>query len=325
MIDSITIIETENQLSTVSKEPPKKEIDMSVIPECMLKEGYEEEARSERTYPECVGCPVCKEIMINPTTLGCGHSFCGDCFNKNEPRCSVCSMKHKDFIIEVNWVLKDIIEQVWAAQVKERSEYVSLNKTLKRKRNEYCCSDRCSNLALTLSKYMLQHRFANVDAVKEYLSIVGHQPPVCVEELLRVIRFINTSNGKKIVLFRNSLLCFAKSDSYSVIYGDFVKWMNEKEDLETQRAKYMEIFSLLSVVISYGYFNRATKQNNTMVVMDNDIMNEWQKCAAIINPGEKDIISPDEDSFQNYQWLKDVELGSIDPDHKNDNSHLRFQ
>jgi hypothetical protein len=71
--------------------------------------GFIEKLESELT------CSICTEVLLNPTTTSCGHSFCNDCLEEWEghnptcPTCPTCraplDCKHKSIL------LKSLIEE----------------------------------------------------------------------------------------------------------------------------------------------------------------------------------------------------------------------
>uniref|UniRef100_A0A8D0BDI6 Bifunctional apoptosis regulator n=1 Tax=Salvator merianae TaxID=96440 RepID=A0A8D0BDI6_SALMN len=77
-------------------------------------------------------CPCCYEILINPTTLNCGHSFCRHCLalwwsssKKNE--CPECREKWEGFP-KVNILLRDTIEKLFPDVAGQRKEDIQRNR-----------------------------------------------------------------------------------------------------------------------------------------------------------------------------------------------------
>ncbi|XP_033022916.1 bifunctional apoptosis regulator [Lacerta agilis] len=76
-------------------------------------------------------CHCCYDILVNPTTLNCGHSFCRHCLalwwtssKKNE--CPECRGKWEGFP-KVNILLRDAIEKLFPDAIKQRKDDIQQN------------------------------------------------------------------------------------------------------------------------------------------------------------------------------------------------------
>ncbi|XP_032303633.1 bifunctional apoptosis regulator isoform X2 [Coturnix japonica] len=76
-------------------------------------------------------CHCCYDILVNPTTLNCGHSFCRHCLalwwassKKNE--CPECREKWEGFP-KVNILLRDVIERLFSDAIEQRKEDIQQN------------------------------------------------------------------------------------------------------------------------------------------------------------------------------------------------------
>ncbi|CAM5143441.1 unnamed protein product [Eretmochelys imbricata] len=76
-------------------------------------------------------CHCCYDILVNPTTLNCGHSFCRHCLalwwvssKKNE--CPECREKWEGFP-KVNILLRDAIEKLFPDAIAQRKEDIQQN------------------------------------------------------------------------------------------------------------------------------------------------------------------------------------------------------
>lgn len=76
-------------------------------------------------------CHCCYEILVSPTTLNCGHSFCRHCLalwwessRKNE--CPECREKWEGFP-KVNILLRDAVEKFFSEVVHRRKEEIQTN------------------------------------------------------------------------------------------------------------------------------------------------------------------------------------------------------
>ncbi|XP_019350339.1 bifunctional apoptosis regulator isoform X2 [Alligator mississippiensis] len=81
-------------------------------------------------------CHCCYDILVNPTTLNCGHSFCRHCLafwwlssKKNE--CPECREKWEGFP-KVNILLRDAIEKLFPDVTKQRKEDIQQNSEIAR-------------------------------------------------------------------------------------------------------------------------------------------------------------------------------------------------
>uniref|UniRef100_A0A8C3L593 Bifunctional apoptosis regulator n=1 Tax=Chrysolophus pictus TaxID=9089 RepID=A0A8C3L593_CHRPC len=81
-------------------------------------------------------CHCCYDILVNPTTLNCGHSFCRHCLalwwassKKNE--CPECREKWEGFP-KVNILLRDVIERLFSDAIEQRKEDIQQNSDVAR-------------------------------------------------------------------------------------------------------------------------------------------------------------------------------------------------
>uniref|UniRef100_A0A8C7BQV1 Bifunctional apoptosis regulator n=1 Tax=Neovison vison TaxID=452646 RepID=A0A8C7BQV1_NEOVI len=76
-------------------------------------------------------CHCCYDILVNPTTLNCGHSFCRHCLalwwaSSKKTECPECREKWEGFP-KVNILLRDAIEKLFPDAIKKRHEDIHLN------------------------------------------------------------------------------------------------------------------------------------------------------------------------------------------------------
>ncbi|KFP70624.1 PREDICTED: bifunctional apoptosis regulator [Acanthisitta chloris] len=81
-------------------------------------------------------CHCCYDILVDPTTLNCGHSFCRHCLalwwvssKKNE--CPECREKWEGFP-KVNILLRDVIEKLFSDAIEQRKEDIQQNSDVAR-------------------------------------------------------------------------------------------------------------------------------------------------------------------------------------------------
>ncbi|XP_047570012.1 bifunctional apoptosis regulator isoform X2 [Lutra lutra] len=76
-------------------------------------------------------CHCCYDILVNPTTLNCGHSFCRHCLalwwaSSKKTECPECREKWEGFP-KVNILLRDAIEKLFPDAIKKRHEDIHQN------------------------------------------------------------------------------------------------------------------------------------------------------------------------------------------------------
>ncbi|KAM4604077.1 bifunctional apoptosis regulator-like [Polymixia lowei] len=81
-------------------------------------------------------CHCCYDILVNPTTLNCGHNFCRHCLalwwessHKNE--CPECREKWEGFP-KVNILLRDAVEKLFSGVVQRRRAEIQANPKISR-------------------------------------------------------------------------------------------------------------------------------------------------------------------------------------------------
>lgn len=81
-------------------------------------------------------CNCCYDILVNPTTLNCGHSFCRHCLalwwvSSKKTECPECRDKWEGFP-KVNILLRDVIEKLFPDTIKEKYEDLEQNTEIAR-------------------------------------------------------------------------------------------------------------------------------------------------------------------------------------------------
>ncbi|XP_053333149.1 bifunctional apoptosis regulator-like [Clarias gariepinus] len=86
---------------------------------------------------ECVlSCHCCYDVLVNPTTLTCGHSFCRHCLaqwweSSRRTECPECREAWQGFP-KVNILLRDAVEKLYEADVRRRREEIQSNARVSR-------------------------------------------------------------------------------------------------------------------------------------------------------------------------------------------------
>ena len=71
---------------------------------------------------EEVTCPICLELLTEPLSLDCGHSFCQICITTNSKesvtgqkgarKCPVCRINYESGKLRPNWHLANIVQRI---------------------------------------------------------------------------------------------------------------------------------------------------------------------------------------------------------------------
>lgn len=97
--------------------------------------GQEEDHPVRSTSPQIsvneFSCHCCYDILVNPTTLNCGHSFCRHCLalwwmSSKKTECPECRETWEGFP-KVNILLRDAIEKLFPDAIRIRVEDIQQN------------------------------------------------------------------------------------------------------------------------------------------------------------------------------------------------------
>ncbi|XP_074191991.1 E3 ubiquitin-protein ligase TRIM22 [Rhinolophus sinicus] len=76
------------------------------------------EFSAQMNIQEELTCPLCRDLLTEPMSLGCGHSFCQACITANykeplfalggEHHCPVCQSRYQPYNLQPNWKLANI-------------------------------------------------------------------------------------------------------------------------------------------------------------------------------------------------------------------------
>ncbi|XP_053327664.1 bifunctional apoptosis regulator [Spea bombifrons] len=79
-------------------------------------------------------CHCCYDILVNPTTLNCGHSFCRHCLalwwvSSKKTECPECRDKWEGFP-KVNILLRDVIEKLFPDDIQQKYQDIEQNRDI---------------------------------------------------------------------------------------------------------------------------------------------------------------------------------------------------
>ncbi|KAM9058099.1 bifunctional apoptosis regulator isoform 2-T2 [Megaptera novaeangliae] len=108
------------------EESPQNDLNMT-----SLEEEEPLQSTSPRISVREFSCHCCYDILVNPTTLNCGHSFCRHCLalwwaSSKKTECPECREKWEGFP-KVNILLRDAIEKLFPDAIRMRSEDILQN------------------------------------------------------------------------------------------------------------------------------------------------------------------------------------------------------
>ena len=66
--------------------------------------------KSLKLLEEFFSCPICLDILQEPTTTICGHNFCSNCIKKTNYECAVCRKILVEEGVSINYQIKNILE-----------------------------------------------------------------------------------------------------------------------------------------------------------------------------------------------------------------------
>jgi len=71
-------------------------------------------------------CIVCTDLIVEPVSLECGHTFCMECVQRNiHKKCPVCRCSYKKAKIQKNLLLSAILETMYNNQYTQRQERIT--------------------------------------------------------------------------------------------------------------------------------------------------------------------------------------------------------
>jgi hypothetical protein len=177
------------------------------------------EPKKVNQMEELYNCPICHDILVMPTVLSCGHTYCANCVKLMENK--VCSLDNKPFNSKsINYALKSIIEEVYKdnEQYKQRlySEkcYASYKKNVKilksqpvfnriRREIDMAIGDGIIQISTAVLQYGYVTFWTAIDELQKNANqicihgdfmyespidyIIAHQDRLSKEEILKII------------------------------------------------------------------------------------------------------------------------------------------
>ena len=122
---------------------------------------------------EEVICPICMDILQDPATIDCGHSFCLQCIMRSREgldsviKCPLCNKIVKRDTIRPNWLLVNLVEKIQAMDPSEEQPEVKELKCPKHgERFHYFCESDGEVLCVACCGSK-DHKFHNTILLEE--------------------------------------------------------------------------------------------------------------------------------------------------------------
>ncbi|XP_005103431.1 bifunctional apoptosis regulator [Aplysia californica] len=98
----------------------------SSAPSTELRHREKTDSKFDADLENEFACPVCLRIVIQPTTLNCGHTSCRVClarwyFNSKKKECPLCRKRYQGHPM-INRQIKNLLESVFPDKIKEREQ-----------------------------------------------------------------------------------------------------------------------------------------------------------------------------------------------------------
>lgn len=80
-------------------------------------------------------CPVCQGAYFQPTTLGCGHTFCRVCASETAPSCRLCGQRSEQdqlMFCETNVLVQRLVEKWWPREAEANGARHEADQLLKK-------------------------------------------------------------------------------------------------------------------------------------------------------------------------------------------------
>uniref|UniRef100_A0A8D0X5E3 E3 ubiquitin-protein ligase TRIM31 n=1 Tax=Sus scrofa TaxID=9823 RepID=A0A8D0X5E3_PIG len=145
---------------------------------------------------EEVICPICMDILQDPATIDCGHSFCLQCIMRSREgldsviKCPLCNKIVKRDTIRPNWLLVNLVEKIQAMDPSEEQPEVKELKCPKHgERFHYFCESDGKVLCVACCGSK-DHKFHNTILLEEAAQSFQGQIQSQVEALLQKERAI---------------------------------------------------------------------------------------------------------------------------------------
>jgi len=284
----------ETEQSTMEMPKSKKPktmvgIDMSVVPESLRREGFGEEEKHKPKIPASLLCPVCKELFVNAEMNNCGHTVCATCVEGTHSRlCPVCkeSCYGKP---TPNYIVKQLIEEQFPEELKERMVKVNEITELKRKLESYMYSDRFVNLDKRFNEIIQEHFYIHYKTFVELLCSSSIVPAIKEEEALYFLS-IKLGGGNQAFLVGEIVIRRAETEV-------LLAWLEtQKIKKKTDVQKFLPILTMA----------RSFTQSSSPIVAEH-----WGRFSKICKVDIGAHVTAAD--FKNHPafWIKDLDLGVV--------------
>ncbi|XP_058525925.1 E3 ubiquitin-protein ligase TRIM31-like [Ochotona princeps] len=132
-----------------------------------------------------VTCPICLDILQEPVTIGCGHSFCQCCISRikeasgDDFKCPLCKCSVRKDTFIPNWQLRNLLEKIGrmgSSEMKPEEEELRCSKHGE-KLHYFCEED--GELLCVVCRDSKDHKSHNASVMKE--AAQHHQEQIQVQ------------------------------------------------------------------------------------------------------------------------------------------------
>jgi hypothetical protein len=229
-------------------------------------------------------CPICKELFVDPTILPCGHTFCESCIQPfhHHKKCTICKTVTCGSQLRKNYVLYNLIQDMYPELYKKRKEEIATSEITKQKMVYYSISKRFVSIRdvvlSALKKNVLMHG-------KDVLELVLKQQ---VENLSYIIYLIVTENPYEYCAIGNYFFV-AKGEVNDVLL-QIDTLFPEKQDAQKWLPVLLVAHFYTPAISQIAKFQNVDLEDDDIVKWADNSKLDWLKTLELEN---LPLISPD--------------------------------